>query len=82
MSLPLNELIDINMLIKVQVKRAACSIRQGSATLITEVLYSLLVEYAGNTDLDQGYSALSFDVLLELTQFTSEEPINPLLVPE
>ena len=82
MTTPIDKFIDTNMLINVPVKRAAKSTQPGSATLITGALYSLLVKYAGTTDLHPGFSAAPYDALLALRQFAGDEPINPLPVPK
>lgn len=64
MSTPLDDFIDTNMLINVPIKRPAKATQPGSATLISGALYSLLVEYAGTTNQDLGFSAAPYDAFL------------------
>ena len=82
MSTPLDEFIDTNMLINVPVECAAKATQQGSATLISGALYSLLVEYAESTDQEPGFSVAPYDALLALQGFSDDEPRNPSPVPE
>ena len=63
---PVKEFINSNTLCNVPVERAIKSGRLGSATLISGSLYSRLIQYAGSTDKEPGYSAAPSDVLLAL----------------